>query len=200
MQFIEIPTEQTTAATDVLLALLAAVCAMLLRRFRQNDSFKVAVWTWTFTLVALAAALGAVAHGFEMEHENVYYRINLDNHLLKPEDLVSIEIKENELTQDDKQYFKVFYDNMEIGGAQVTYLRNVNLVYLTWIWISKEYNSKGIGSSFMKTLFDIFVKQGYTQMDIDTANDNVAAQRYYEKNGFSPLGFTRSYIRVKTIN
>lgn len=69
MQFIDSATEQTTAATDVVLALLAGCCAVLLRRFRQTVSFKVAVWTWTFVLVALAAALGAVAHGFEMEQQ-----------------------------------------------------------------------------------------------------------------------------------
>jgi hypothetical protein len=67
MAFIDIPTEQTTAATDLVLALVAALCAFSLRSLRKRDPFKVDIWTSTFTLIAVAAALGAVAHGFEME-------------------------------------------------------------------------------------------------------------------------------------
>jgi len=80
MQFIDSATEQTTAATDVVLALLAVYCAVLLRRFRLTDPFKVGVWTWTFVLVALAAALGAVAHGFEMSQrlwDQIWQPLNL---------------------------------------------------------------------------------------------------------------------------
>ena len=66
MEFIDIPTEQTTAVTDVIIALLALGCILYLRRIGQRDRWKTNIWSWTFGLLALAGALGAVAHGFKM--------------------------------------------------------------------------------------------------------------------------------------
>jgi hypothetical protein len=67
MQFIDIPTERTTAVTDVILALFAVVCVVyLLRIGRARDLWKASVWAWAFGLLALSAALGAAAHGFVM--------------------------------------------------------------------------------------------------------------------------------------
>ena len=72
MSFTGIPTEQTTAVTDLLVAAIAVACAVSLRRFRSLDSFKVGTWTWTLLLVALAAVLGAAAHGFVMPPQVSY--------------------------------------------------------------------------------------------------------------------------------
>ena len=36
-------------------------------------------------------------------------------------------------------------------------------------------------------------QQGITRLDTDTAVLNLTAQRYYEKNGFTREGITRSY-------
>ncbi|MBI1881531.1 MAG: hypothetical protein HYR94_25400, partial [Chloroflexi bacterium] len=66
MKFIEIPTEQTTAITDAILALLALGCVLYLLQIGQNDPWKAGLWAWTFGLLALAAGLGAIAHGFQM--------------------------------------------------------------------------------------------------------------------------------------
>jgi hypothetical protein len=66
-QFIDIPTEQTTAATDLLLALLAGACVFYLARIGSaRDPFKTVVWYAAFGLLTFAAAMGAVAHGFQM--------------------------------------------------------------------------------------------------------------------------------------
>lgn len=51
-------TELTTAATDLLLALMALVLALL---YRQHGS-----WSRVFGLLALGAGLGAVAHGLAL--------------------------------------------------------------------------------------------------------------------------------------
>jgi len=64
MQFNPIPTELTTAATDVALGVSAIGCASHLLRFRENDRWKVRLWCWVFGMLAVAALLGAVAHGF----------------------------------------------------------------------------------------------------------------------------------------
>ena len=67
IEFIDIPTEQTTAVTDILLALVALGCALYLWRIgRARDRYKVYVWSWAFGLLTLASALGAVAHGIVM--------------------------------------------------------------------------------------------------------------------------------------
>lgn len=66
IEIIDIPTEQTTAATDALIAVMAARIAFCLRRRRRRDPWKVDLWTWTFGLLTLSGALGAAAHGFKM--------------------------------------------------------------------------------------------------------------------------------------
>jgi hypothetical protein len=66
MHFIDDPFEQTTAATDVLLAVLAATFALSLWRLRQQDHWKATLWAAAFGALSLAASLGAVVHGFAM--------------------------------------------------------------------------------------------------------------------------------------
>jgi hypothetical protein len=66
MAFIQIPTEQTTAATDALLALVALYGFYTLHRYRQRDPMKTGIWLWVFGLLSFSAAMGAVVHGFEM--------------------------------------------------------------------------------------------------------------------------------------
>ena len=68
-KFIDIPTEQTTAATDALLALLALAGFFYLGSIGQADPWKAGLWSWTMALLALAAVLGTVAHGLKMSPE-----------------------------------------------------------------------------------------------------------------------------------
>lgn len=67
MQITGVPTEQTTAATDALLALVGLLGAAQLRGWRKVDRSKADVWTAMFASMALAAVLGMVVHGFEFE-------------------------------------------------------------------------------------------------------------------------------------
>ncbi|MBE0592835.1 MAG: hypothetical protein IH616_10605 [Gemmatimonadales bacterium] len=66
MTFTAIPTEQTTALTDLVLAVVALLCAAVLRMARRYDAWKVRLWTWVFVLLAVAALLGTVAHGLDL--------------------------------------------------------------------------------------------------------------------------------------
>lgn len=66
IEIIDIPTEQTTAATDAILAVLATGCGLALLRERQRNPWRVGIWSATLGTLALAGALGAVAHGFKM--------------------------------------------------------------------------------------------------------------------------------------
>jgi hypothetical protein len=61
--FTDIRTEQTTAATDVILTVLGVGAAVYLQRFRGRAAWKTGVWSWVFVLMAFGAGLGAVIHG-----------------------------------------------------------------------------------------------------------------------------------------
>jgi hypothetical protein len=81
MRFIDIPTEQTTAVTDVILAVCAFVFSIIVCRIgRSHDRKKALIWTWAFGLLALASALGAAAHGIAVTKETnfiIWQPINL---------------------------------------------------------------------------------------------------------------------------
>ena len=59
-----LPMERTTAATNVLLAVLAIFGAQQLYRLRHQDPWKASLWIGAFTLLAVASLLGALAHAF----------------------------------------------------------------------------------------------------------------------------------------
>ncbi len=67
LQIIDIPTEQTTAFTDVLMAFLAFFVSLSVYRTGKSiDQKKTRIWVWAFSLLAFASAIGAIAHGFQM--------------------------------------------------------------------------------------------------------------------------------------
>ncbi|MDP2424592.1 MAG: hypothetical protein U1C46_11245 [Bacteroidales bacterium] len=67
IKFIDIPTEQTTAITDVVLAIVAFTMAVnLISIGRSRDKTKARIWAWAFSLLAFAAFMGFIAHGFQM--------------------------------------------------------------------------------------------------------------------------------------
>jgi hypothetical protein len=69
MTFTTIPTEQTTALTDLILAVVALFCAAVLHMARRQDVWKVRLWTWVFVLLAVAALLGTAAHGLDLTEQ-----------------------------------------------------------------------------------------------------------------------------------
>lgn len=84
IEFVDVPTEQTTAATDALLALLALAGLVVLLRLRSRDPRKVAIWGAALACLALASALGAIAHGVRtgpaVEHllwPGIYFSLGL---------------------------------------------------------------------------------------------------------------------------
>jgi hypothetical protein len=67
-----VPTELTTAATDAILAVLALICIRWLGARRSADPPKVTVWILVLALLAVASALGAVAHGLDLSSDAIY--------------------------------------------------------------------------------------------------------------------------------
>lgn len=79
MEFIDIPIEQTTAMTDAMLAVMAISAAVYLKRIGEKDRSKFIIWVWFFILLAAAATLGSIAHGFKMSEEfNMFLRHSLN--------------------------------------------------------------------------------------------------------------------------
>jgi hypothetical protein len=67
LQITGIPTEQTTAATDVLLAIIAFFVTVKTNQSGKGiDIIKTRIWTLVFGLLTIASADGAIAHGFQM--------------------------------------------------------------------------------------------------------------------------------------
>ena len=66
MVFNPVITELTTAATDILIAVVASGCVFALRRRRGVHRQRVAIWSWVLGLLAFASLLGAVAHGLDL--------------------------------------------------------------------------------------------------------------------------------------
>jgi hypothetical protein len=64
MQFNPIPTELTTAATDLLLMLVSLACLAAVRGAADRERAR--LWIWTFGLLGLAGGIGAIAHGLAM--------------------------------------------------------------------------------------------------------------------------------------
>ena len=77
---IEIPTERTTAGTDLLLAIVALGCVWLVLRCRSHDLWKAKLWASAFAMLFLASGLGSVAHGLHMPTETkrlLWHPLNL---------------------------------------------------------------------------------------------------------------------------
>lgn len=67
MQIVDSPTERTTAATDVLIALAALGGIGYLRSQPHPVPADTSAWTWAFALLAVSAALGAAYHGLALD-------------------------------------------------------------------------------------------------------------------------------------
>ena len=82
MRFVKDPVEKTTAATDIVLALVAFGGIVFLRSLLSNSSelWKINIWSAAIGLIGLAAALGAVAHGLVLSqtfHRRIWLALNM---------------------------------------------------------------------------------------------------------------------------
>ena len=82
MKFVKDPVEKTTAATDIILALVAFGGIVFLRSLLSNSSelWKINIWSAAIGLIGLSAALGAVAHGLVLSqtfHHRIWLVLNM---------------------------------------------------------------------------------------------------------------------------
>ena len=80
MKVTNIPTEKTTAVTDILLALVAIVAICYLQWLKAHGIWRINIWSWAFGFIAFSSFLGAIAHGLEMTesaHQWIWNFLNL---------------------------------------------------------------------------------------------------------------------------
>lgn len=127
-------------------------------------------------------------YGFNIEHENVYYKVETerlclnDDRLIPSDDLVK-----------EKRAFEWLIEGLPIGKASV-YEFSEREVYLKSIEIMTEHRSNGYGEAFLKALAAYYRQNGVTVMHWDTALLNKGAQRFYHRLNCSCEGVTRSYV------
>jgi hypothetical protein len=79
MEFIDIPTEQTTAFTDAILALVSISVCIYIYRIGRGE-WKAKLWERLFFLLTLASFLGAIVHSIkipERQYNLLWSLINL---------------------------------------------------------------------------------------------------------------------------
>ena len=66
MEFIDIATEQTTAVTDAMMALLSVILIVRIQNSGKAYPWKTTLWSAVFGLITIAAILGTIVHGFKI--------------------------------------------------------------------------------------------------------------------------------------
>lgn len=128
--------------------------------------------------------------GFETEHENVYY-----SSVLNGDTVSEAEVIPHDQTKGNQQYLDFLLAGSQVGGCEV-HFPGENTAYLRWIYVNDPLTGRGIGSKCMAALKQWLTQRGITRFDTDTALSNTAAQHFYEKNGFTREGITRSFYRL----
>jgi ribosomal protein S18 acetylase RimI-like enzyme len=138
------------------------------------------------------------AHGFTIEHENVYYERDMS--VVEPVDSSRLQFRDTRRGSEGN--FKVQLNGETIGTARVRYLDALtggcthDTAYLGWIGVHEQHRGTGVGSEFLQLLVAYLSGKGVRYLHTDTASDNLGAQRFYEERGFRRQGYTRSYIKV----
>lgn len=128
-------------------------------------------------------------HGFETEHENVYYAS-----VLTGGEASDVQILPQGMTRGAQQYLEFVLSGTGVGGCEIHYV-SATTVYLRWIYVNDNLTGQGIGTKCMEALKLWLHQKGVTRFDTDTALLNTVAQHFYEKNRFTREGITRSYYR-----
>ncbi len=138
------------------------------------------------------------AQGFQVEHENVTYRLALDDAALPQDGDITLIPQQRDFY--GPHTYTIFLHATPVGILKVRYMDLMNgeaakdAVYLMLIAIDPGSRGNGCGTRALKVLCKLLRDKGYTHLFLDTAQTNAVAQRFYERFGFSHQGHSRSYI------
>ena len=88
----------------------------------------------------------------------------------------------------------------------VVEIQNRIIGYMIALWVSDEthilnlaveveYRRRGIATQMLTALEDFASRQGCSHFWLEVRSSNVAAQKFYDKHGFKPLGHRKHYYR-----
>lgn len=63
-------------------------------------------------------------------------------------------------------------------------------IYLIAMWVSASARGLGVGDLLVATALDAAGRAGYARVSLDVAEENLSAQRLYERHGFVRTGST----------
>lgn len=63
-------------------------------------------------------------------------------------------------------------------------------VYLIGLWVSASARGAGVGDLLVATALDAAGQEGYARVSLEVAEENLPAQRLYERHGFARTGTT----------
>lgn len=92
---------------------------------------------------------------------------------------------------DENRIIYLLKDNDKTVGFIAVSLE-IDECEIDYIAISKDYEGRGIASSFLKDVFDILLRKGIKTVLLEVRESNFRAIRLYEN-----LGFNRYWVRKK---
>lgn len=133
------------------------------------------------------------AHGYEVEHENVYFGRLLTENDAKNQK--SVQILFSSINPNGKGGFKIAVGGKIVGEGELIYLPEGGICYLKWIVVYEEFRCCGYASAALRELFGELYRNGIRRFDTDTADVNIIARNLYERVEFTDMGRSRSYIK-----
>lgn len=97
---------------------------------------------------------------------------------------------QKDLDNPNSHYYFVIYEGWKIGILKYSYpespamINFPNSLHLHRIYISKEYQGKGIAAQLMKMVESISRERGLKYMWLEVMDTQLQAQRFYRKMGF----------------
>lgn len=128
-------------------------------------------------------------YGFLTDEKNVFYSGTTEG---APEP--DIGLVWDALTPGNQQSAEFRCRGRRVGDCEVHFFRP-DTAYLRWFGIDAPLRGQGWGGRCMNALRTALREKGIQKLDTDTSFLNTGAQRFYEKNGFTRMGTTRSFRR-----
>ena len=85
---------------------------------------------------------------------------------------------------EDERHFLVWMGNVPIAYMKINRLENTDKAWISMLFVSKNFQRKGIGSFAIKYAEEYVKSKGLTIIAVQTDKDNLPAQNCYLKCGF----------------
>lgn len=119
-----------------------------------------------------------------------------DNLYIDFDDFWSYNIFKSELENENSRYIIAILNNEIIGFAGIWQV--IDEAHITNIVVRKDFRKLGIGSLLLEKLIDICKNlESINSITLEVNEDNITAQKLYEKFNFKVLGKRKNYYNNK---